>query len=156
LRYSSSFIKPASCRSWAFSRIDSTKLLIFLAIINRLYPAALKGLAYGRLVCIQPDICCRSQRKHFIGANILPVAFGKRREKHRQIPRPKGNDGAVSARPSLALPRDALLDEAAAQIGVNQAALCAFYCLAQTGVHDLFVPGKPREPLRFEDPNLVR
>jgi len=54
---------------------------------------------------------------------------------------------------SSILAGDALLDEAAAQIGVDEATLGPFNGLAQTVVRDLLLPCKPREPSRLEDPH---
>jgi hypothetical protein len=72
-------------------------------------------------------------------------------QEERRASRTVGNDHAISARPSFALPRDSLLDETATEVGIKQATLGSGDCLAQTFVGDPFLPGKPREPSGFED-----
>jgi hypothetical protein len=49
------------------------------------------------------------------------------------------------------LPGDTLLDESAAEIGVNEPAFCPLDCLSQTFVRNPFASGKSREPLRLEN-----
>jgi hypothetical protein len=61
------------------------------------------------------------------------------------------NDHAIPAGPALAPTSDSLLDEAAAEIGVDEAALGSGDRLKQTAVRDAFLPRVAREPLRLED-----
>jgi hypothetical protein len=64
---------------------------------------------------------------------------------------PGRQQGRDSRRIGLPLPGYALLDEAAAQIGVDEATLGPFDGLAQTVVRDLLLPCKARKPSCLED-----
>ena len=57
----------------------------------------------------------------------------------------------MAAGSALSLARDALLDEAAAKIGVDEATLGPFDGLAQTVVRDLLLPCKARKSPCLED-----
>jgi hypothetical protein len=82
---------------------------------------------------------------------ILLVALGKSEDKYGAESRPVSNHRAIAARSSLSWPRNTLLDQSAAKVGVNQTALSSCDCLPQAGVSDEFVAGESREPLRHED-----
>jgi hypothetical protein len=53
------------------------------------------------------------------------------------------------------LPCDTLLDEAAAQIGVDHAAFRPLDSLTQAFVRYALAPGKPRKPFRLECPHTA-
>lgn len=52
--------------------------------------------------------------------DIVAVAFGEAINKNRAFLVSKGEEDSITARASLPLPCDALFDDAAAKIGVNQ------------------------------------
>jgi hypothetical protein len=97
------------------------------------------------------------------GAVILKVAlvlfadvrfsvFCEPKEERGAYPGPIGNDGAVSAALSFTTPRYPLLDEAVAEVSIDQAAFGATYRVAQRGIIDAFFALKAREMLRPENP----
>ncbi len=52
-------------------------------------------------------------------------------------------------------PRDTLLDEAAAQIGIDDPTLRASNGLDQACIVDSLAPGKPRDPFGRENPHTI-
>jgi hypothetical protein len=61
----------------------------------------------------------------------------------------------VAARAALASALDPLLDNSAAEIRVDQAAVGALDRLLQTGVVDALTPGVPNQPFGFEDAHAI-
>ena len=51
---------------------------------------------------------------------IVLCTLGEAEQEHRKISRPNGDHHSIAAPPPLPFPRHALLDEAAAEIGIRQ------------------------------------
>jgi hypothetical protein len=67
-----------------------------------------------------------------------------------------GDHHPITAGSSLPTPGDPLLDEAAAQIGVDRSSLRPRDSLAQTHIRDVLAPGKFRQTAHFENPHATR
>src|SRR5438128_1434023 len=55
----------------------------------------------------------------FIGVDVLPLVFRETVHKYSALTQSEKNDRAVSARFALPQPRDPLLDDSTAKVGVN-------------------------------------
>ncbi len=56
-----------------------------------------------------------------VGAEVGTLVLGEAEQEHRPVATPIGNDGAKAAALALPRPGNALLDEPAAQIGIDAA-----------------------------------
>jgi hypothetical protein len=91
------------------------------------------------------------QKLQIIGVDIVPLVLGEAVEKNASLLHAVGNDGAESAGPAPAIPRNPLLDKVAAKRGVNAALLRAADRFAQPRIPDLFLSCKPCKLLGFEN-----
>jgi len=71
---------------------------------------------------------------------VFPVVFCKAEQEHGPVLRSIYDDRAVSARPSVPLPGNALLDQPAAQICVDDAAFSPRDCFDEACVVYVFLP----------------
>jgi hypothetical protein len=86
-----------------------------------------------------------------------PASFIARTiEENRSVFHPVGNHHAVSAGSSLATAVDSLLDQATAEVGVDQPAFGAHNGFEKACVCDSFVPGESRKPSRLESLHFAR
>jgi len=81
--------------------------------------------------------------------------FGERVEKHGAGAGPVSDQRAVAAGAALPLPRDPLLDDAAAKIGVDQATGSTINRLAQAPIRNPLAARKPHQPFGFEDLHAI-
>jgi len=79
--------------------------------------------------------------------------FGKAIQEHRPIAAAERQQHPVAAGPSLPGTCDPLLDDAAAEIGVDQAAFGAKRCVAQAAVGYPLPAGETGQPFGFVDPH---
>jgi hypothetical protein len=92
----------------------------------------------------------QSQLDEFIAGYIVQLAFGKSIQKHRSICGSKGNNHPITTRLARASTSKPELDEAAAQIRVDQSTLRPLDGFPQRFVRNVFASGKAREPSGFE------
>jgi len=95
----------------------------------------------------------RPQLPKLVVADVVPLALGEAEQEHREIPKPAGDQRSVAAAAPFARPRHALLDEAAAQIRVDEAALRPRDRLDKALVDDPLVSRKLGEESRLVDPD---
>ena len=72
---------------------------------------------------MQPVRADRLQLGQFIWSDVLPLVFGEGVQKYRTALGLTGNDHAITARSSLPFSSNALLDQAATEIGIDEPAL---------------------------------
>lgn len=104
----------------------------------------------GRIVGREPERHQLAQGHQFVGVDIRTLVLGKTEQEDRAIGA-KAEQQAKAAPPPLARSRHALLDDPAAEIGIDQTTPCARNGLDETGVIDAVLPGETREILRLED-----
>jgi hypothetical protein len=129
-------------------------LLSFLVIFNLLQIANLKFFSNPGSVRGKPVLSDFSEDQQFVGANVAKRVFGKSIEENGPFSSPKGDNCPITAGSSLSLPCHALLNEASAKIGVDQASFRPLNRFAQALVRDPFAPRKPRKPFRLEGPHI--
>ena len=86
-------------------------------------------------------------------------ALGETEQKNREIRRPECDHHPIPAAPPLPFSGNALLDEAAAKIGVNQPTCRPFDGLGQASIVDVLGSGKTRKRLELiygHPPSLVQ
>jgi hypothetical protein len=71
----------------------------------------------------EPNRCDVSERCQFVVIDVAAFAFCEAEQEHRPYSSAEGDQDPKAARLSLAWPRHALLDYAAAEIGIKQSAL---------------------------------
>src|SRR5581483_2336066 len=101
----------------------------------------------------QPGAALLAQVLELVVVDVVPVALGEAVEEHRPRAGPERDDRAEAAALALALAGHALLDEAAAQIGIDQALADIAHRLGQGRIVDPLPPLKPRERLALEHPH---
>jgi hypothetical protein len=99
---------------------------------------------------VRPD---RSQSFQLVIINVVAVALGERIEKHRTPGRTVGDNHPEPTGTTLAGPRHALLDKAAAKIGVDNAPLGPLDRLTQAGVGNALPASKPLNASGQENPH---
>jgi hypothetical protein len=75
----------------------------------------------------------------FLPVDIVPVVLGKAVDEEGFLLSPEQHDATIPARPSLTLPGNALLDDIAAKIGIDQTCLGAADGLAKRRVVDILL-----------------
>ncbi len=141
--------------SSAVSRIASANLLSFVAILDL---DQLTVLYSARNLLIRrrnPNSCDFARCLQLVLSKVFSVALGKSEDEYRAAPLSVRNYHAVPAGSHLSRPGYALLNQAAAKIGIDQASLGPFDGLTKTPVRDPFTPGKAREPSRLENPHWI-
>ena len=83
--------------------------------------------------------------------DVALVAFCEAKQEHRKIPRAISDHHAIAAATPLPFAGHALLDEAAAQIGVHQPAIGTLDRLDQARICDLFPACEPGKDLELVD-----
>ena len=74
------------------------------------------------LVGFQPRARRNAQFPKLVVADVVPFALGEAEQEHREIAEPAGDQRSVAAAAPFARPGHALLDEAAAQVCVDEPA----------------------------------
>ena len=74
------------------------------------------------LVRLKPCARPRPQLPQLVVADVVPLALGEAEQEHREIPEPAGDQCPLAAAAAFARPGHALLDEAAAQVCVDEPA----------------------------------
>ena len=74
----------------------------------------------------------------FRRTQVRLVAFDEGEHKYGPLSRKEDQDRAITARLASALARNALLDETAAKIGIDQAGLGPMHGISKRGIADLF------------------
>src|SRR6266851_4339105 len=148
----------------ASSAISSSALVrrlacVVFAIGYLLQISILKGLR--KLPRIRPQPCRADlpKRQQLVAVDVLALVLGERVEEHSPRSRPVGDQRAVAAGAALPAARDPLLDDAAAEIDVDQATPGALDRLSQATVSDSLTPRVAHQPFGFEDahtpPNTI-
>src|SRR6266851_9758078 len=88
-----------------------------------------------------------------IPGDVLPLPFGEAVKKHAAMTGAVGDQHAITAGAASPWPRDALLDDTPAQIGIDKPPLCTRNRLAQAVVVNSLVSGQPHEPSGFKTLN---
>jgi hypothetical protein len=107
----------------------------------------------GELGCVQLQERGRntSPELQFVRTDIIAFALGETVDEHGNLLCPEGHQRPITTATALAFPGDALFDEAAAEIGVDKAAMCATSGFAKARIIDAFTSGKARELFRLEN-----
>jgi hypothetical protein len=106
------------------------------------------------IVCSEEVSGDQSQILEVSRTNVLPLALGEAVKENGSIPRSVDDDHPIPAGSTLTWPRNSLLDDSAAKIGVDQSALGSFDGLKQIGVRNPLAPGEPSKPLRLKDSQI--
>ena len=93
----------------------------------------------------------QAQVFQLVRLDILALALVENVEEHRERLDPIGYDDSIAAGAPPTSPRDALLDQAAAQICVHEATRGAADRFAQALVVDTFAAREPNKPSGLED-----
>jgi len=104
---------------------------------------------------MQPVRADRLQLGQFIWSDVLPLVFGEGVQKYRTALGLTGNDHAITARSSLPFSSNALLDQAATQIRIDEPTPGALNRLAKARISNLLTAGKSCQPPGFEDAHVV-
>jgi len=107
-------------------------------------------------VHFQKAACHTPPEIQLVWPDIVALALGEAVEKHRLPANPERHQGSITAA-AAALPRpgDALVDEAAAKVGIHQTAPGALGSFAKPCVADALAPRKAREFLGLENPQAA-
>jgi len=95
----------------------------------------------------------RPQLPKLVVANVVPLALGEAEQEHRKIAEPAGDQRPVAAAAAFARPRHALLDEAAAQVCVDEPAFRPYNRLDKALVGDPLASRELGEKSRLVDPD---
>jgi hypothetical protein len=79
----------------------------------------------GFVVIGQHLVCELTEGIQLVPPNVVAAAFGKAVDEERPLAAPEQNDAAKAARSALPLPGNALLDDPATEVGVDQPPLSA-------------------------------
>jgi hypothetical protein len=96
--------------------------------------------------------CCLLELLLFIVIDVRPVALREPVSENSALTTAEKDDRPVATRFSPPWPRDPLLNDAAAKIGIHLSVFSARHRVYQSRVGDLFLSSKPLEPSRLEDP----
>jgi hypothetical protein len=101
------------------------------------------------------ELCGLSERLLFIPVQVRAITFGKSESKYRAVSVPKKHQRPVTARLSSARPRNTLLYQPAAEIGIDKSLLGSPNRLAQHAVGNILLAGELIKPRIREDPHLA-
>jgi len=87
--------------------------------------------------------------------DVFLVALGETEHEDGALFRAEGNQRPVASRAALPSPRDTLLDDPAAEIGIDEAAGGALHRLAQCPIRNSFIRREAPEGSRLEDPHCA-
>ena len=96
-------------------------------------------------VGLQPRFGDVPQRGQFVLTNALAFALGETIDKNGADLGAVGHQHAITARTSLSRTADALLDDAAAELSIDEASGRPVRCLNQAGIPNVLPPGEPRK-----------
>ena len=85
-----------------------------------------------------------------VRVDVVALTFSEAIEEDRKMPGAKSHQASIAAASALSGPGNALLDQAFAEIGIDEAAPSPFDSFAKPGVINLFPTRKTREFLCFE------
>ena len=100
--------------------------------------------------------CQPPERRKLGSGHIVLGALREAVDEHRPRLGPIRDQRPIAAGAPLARPRHPLLDHAAAEIGIDQAALGTLDRLAEPGIVDAFLAREPRKVSRLEHPHERR
>src|SRR5262249_55855540 len=138
---------------FAVSRSALVSALVFFFMIHLLYRSLRQRPGERRVIRLEPARGDFAQCRELVILDVRLCALGKTKEEDRASLRPIGDQHPVTARAALARPRHPLLDDPAAQIRVDQAALGTPHRLRETGIRDALASRKPREALGLKHPH---
>src|SRR5437773_188977 len=93
------------------------------------------------------------QLRSVIGSDVVAVALGEAEQEHRPLSAAVGDQGAVSPAFASAGSRNALFDQATAEIGIDETSFGARDGVGQAIVADVLTLGEAHEPSRLENPH---
>jgi len=108
-------------------------------------------LLQARLIQREIPVGQRSECLRFIPAQILPAVLGESVHEERQFASSKQQDRAESAGSAVPLAGDALLDDTAAEISIDQAPSRSSHSLTQVGIIHPLTGGEAGERLGLEN-----
>jgi hypothetical protein len=91
--------------------------------------------------------------RKLVQPNVVALALGKPIEEYGAHSVPVGNQGAKATGAALAWSRNALLDQPAAEVGIDQTTRGPLDSLAKTKIANTFAPGEARKPFGCQDPH---
>src|SRR5947209_1531913 len=124
----------------------------FLVMLHLLYQSVRDRARERASTCLQPSLGDIAQGRQLIVVDVLALALGKAKEEHGARLGAVRDQHAIAARPSFSGPRHPLLEDAAAEIGIDQAALGPPHRLAKTRIGNPLAARKAREQFRLEYP----
>src|SRR5271166_4082261 len=149
-------ITPATCRPSAVSWIEAIARLRYCLVIAHHLHKNPGGNRFGeRRIVVSQQL----RREHLEGgklvvADVVLIALGKAVDEKGPRPCPKQDDRAKSARFAPARGSDALLDHAAAKVGVDQPPAGIGNRFAQGCIRKPRFSDEPRKSLVFEYPHM--
>src|SRR5262249_29145239 len=112
---------------------------------------------FDLLVRQSQHVACRLlELALFIGVDVRPGAFRETISENRALSPAQEDDRSVSTRLALSWARDPLLDDAAAEVGIDLSFFSARYRVHQNQVADFFLSSKPFKPAGLEDSRAAR
>ena len=139
---------PTSCSASIVSWIAANASLFYFFVIA-FYLHELSCLDQRRQMCVRqaenvpghaPELLL------FIFLDIVAAALGEAEDEEGTLPVPVEDDRSKAARPTLARPRDTLLDDAAAKVGVDLPTLGPTHRVEQHRVGNSFLARETPEP----------
>jgi len=125
--------------------------LVFV-ICQLRYQTIRHGARKRLLISLKPPLGDIAEGRQFVVLDIVAFALGEPKQKHRARLTPLRKQHAEAARPPMTRPRHALLDDTAAQIGIDEAAFCPPQRPDQVCVGNPLAAREARELLRPEYP----
>src|SRR5262245_27909753 len=135
-------IAPTLCSASIVSWTAAIASLRYLLLISHLYKIDVLDKFLDLFFCYSQHVPhVLLELSHFIGVDIRPVTFGESVSKSRARSPAEEDDRSVAARLAPPRPRDPLLDDASAKVGIHVAALGPRYRVRENGIADSLLSG---------------
>jgi hypothetical protein len=130
---------------------EADVVIVLFALHRRRLPEFPFFQQFGKLCFVERRKSPRdtSPKLEFVETDIVALVFGKALDEHGPTLQAKRQQRLVAAATSVAVSRDALLDEPAGENGVEHSARRPVRSLAKLDVHNALTPRETREFLGF-------